>query len=88
MATKRNVLRHKPYSLPVKGLPSLSIPVALYYNDPMTSLDDVIKEDGRFVPRVEYHDTASDVVDNGAKNMTELEDTFILTGKTTIVDNL
>ena len=88
MATKRNVLRHKPYSLPVKGVPLSSIPVALYYNDPMTSLDDVIKEDGRFVPRVGYHDTASDAVDDDDKKMTELEDTFILTGKTTILDNL
>ena len=88
MTTKRNVLRHKPYSLSLKALAPLSIPVALYYNDPMTSLDDVIKEDGRFVPCVEYHDTASDVVDFDAKNMTELKDTFILTGKTTIVDNL
>ncbi|XP_041730205.2 uncharacterized protein LOC121561832 [Coregonus clupeaformis] len=68
MKTERNVLRHKPYTLSrpaPTAIPPLQlststvttevecIPVALYYNNDLAKLRDVIKADGRFVQCVD-----------------------------------
>lgn len=73
--TKRRVLRHKPYTMPLRSAvdnlphtaPSLtrtisteSIPAALYYEDNMSRMSDVIEADGRFLPSLQCMDRQGD----------------------------
>lgn len=59
--TRDNVMRHKPYAPPKRSdskyRPSCSstehIPVGIYYQNSMSKLKDVIKQDGRFIDSLE-----------------------------------
>lgn len=57
------------------------IPVALYYDDKMSKLSDVIKADGRFVPSVQYVDLDGGDVDLYVVEV-EPDKTLSIMGKT------